>query len=203
MQFSRGAAALAATAVLTGGLAACGEDEPTEPTTTASPIEVDPSSSSSSGPSVSPSKGSSTDAGADLPADLPAAAREETKEGAAAFGKYYYEAFGEATHTGNTAVIEKLDSDSCLVCSDGVTNIKTDAKKGWTRSVNPYTVRNVRVTKRPDEGYKVAMQVKVVAHKRLDADGKANANVRAADYKLTEHIVWEDGRWQVKDWIVT
>lgn len=200
MQFSRGAAALAATAVLTGGLAACGEDEPTEPTTTASPIEVDPSSSTSSGPSVSPS---SAGAGAEMPKDLPAAAREETKEGAAAFGKYYYEAFGDATDTGNTSVIEALHADDCGVCNTAVEGIKEDKGKGWTRSENPYTITNVRASKRPDSGYKVAMSVKVAAHTRVDAKGKSNAHVNATTYTLTEHIVWREGRWEMQDWIVT
>ena len=40
MQSTRGAAILAAVAVLTGGLTACGDDsEPQESTTTASPID--------------------------------------------------------------------------------------------------------------------------------------------------------------------
>lgn len=200
MQFSRGAAALAATAVLTGGLAACGEDEPTEPTTTASPIEVDPSSSTSSGPSVSPT---STGAGAEMPKDMPAAAREETKEGAAAFGKYYLLTYGDAAHTANTTKLEKLDASDCAVCGTAIKNIKADKAKGWMKDKNPYTVSNVVATKRPDEGYKVTMDVEVADHHRVDKTGKVNGDIDAVSYTVTEHVVWQEGVWQIKDWVVT
>ncbi|WP_068324914.1 DUF6318 family protein [Janibacter terrae] len=199
MQFSRGAAALAATAVLTGGLAACGEDEPTEPTTTASPIEVDPSSSSSSGPSVSPT---STGAGAEMPKDLPAAARKETKAGAAAFGKYYYEAMGDASHTGETEELVKLSLKSCPPCEQVLDDIEADAKINRTRGEDPYRFANVRATKRPDAGYKVSMDVTVRAHKVYE-DGKVIGSVDPLQYKLTEHVIWSNGRWQVSDWVIS
>jgi hypothetical protein len=210
VQFTRGAAVLAAAALLTTGLAACGEDEPVEPTssTTVSPLPGDsttsPSSTASgSGSSSGSSSNSATSDGPEMPSDLPEAAREETKEGAAAFGKYYFIQFGEATRTGDTSTIEMLDSADCLVCRDGVENINEDTQKGWTRSKNPYSVTDVQATKRPDEGFKVSMQVKVAAHKRLDSKGQSNGNIKATRYTLTEHVVWVGGKWQILDWIAT
>ncbi|MFJ6132625.1 DUF6318 family protein [Janibacter terrae] len=200
MQFSRGAAAMAATAVLTGGLAACGEDEPTEPTTTASPIEVDPSSSTSSGPSVSPS---STGAGAEMPKDMPAAARKETKAGAAAFGKYYQSAFGDAAASGDTDIIESLRAAECNACIAGEKQIKDDKKKGWVRSANPYSLSEVEATKRPDSGYKVSMAVKAKKHYRVDEAGKANAVVKPVQFTLSQHVTWVDGRWTMQSWIAS
>ncbi|MHA7127003.1 DUF6318 family protein [Janibacter indicus] len=206
MQLQRSTIAWATALVIGGTLAGCGGNEPTEPTTAASANRDSgspASSESSSATGSATSSGDSSSDTADLPTDLPAEARKESKEGAAAFGKYYYEAFGDASHTGRTTVIEQLDSKDCGVCGRGVRNIQSDAEKGWTRSVNPYTIRNVEATKRPDLGYEVTMRVNVVAHERIDADGKANGKVRAADYTLTEHLVWENGRWHVLDWLVT
>ncbi|WP_068266574.1 DUF6318 family protein [Janibacter limosus] len=138
-----------------------------------------------------------------MPSDLPDAAREETKAGAAAFGKYYYEALGEASHTGETSSVKQLDAKDCNVCSTAVNNIDKEHAKGWSRSMNPYTVSRVKAVERPDTGYKVSMEVKVAAHKRVDKDGKENGNVKAINYTLTEHVIWQDGRWQMLDWIVT
>ncbi|MDN5717921.1 MAG: DUF6318 family protein [Janibacter sp.] len=138
-----------------------------------------------------------------MPSDLPDAAREETKAGAAAFGKYYYETFGNATDSGQTGDLEKLSADECKVCSTSVSGIQADMKKGWTRSENPYSITNVKAQKRSDSGYKVSMSVKVAAHTREDANGKENGHVKATTYTLTQHVAWENDRWQMLDWIVT
>lgn len=208
MQSTRGAAILAAVAVLTGGLAACGDDsEPQESTTTASPIDRStdsPSSSessSSSGSETSSGDGSGDDA--ELPDDLPAEARKNTKEGAAAFGEYYYDALGEAALSGETSDLEMLEGKGCGVCATARENILEDAKKGWTRSKNPYSMTNVKATKRPDVGFKVSMDVAVAPHTRVDDKGKANGHVKATQYTLSEHVEWRDGRWQMLDWVVT
>lgn len=202
VQFTRGASALAATALLVTGLSACGDD-PDEPPITLSSSSDDSTSSSSSSSSSSSASSSSTSSDVDLPDDIPAAALENTKAGAAAFGEYYYLKFGEATHTGKTTDIKKLGASNCKICSNSVTSIEADAAKGWTRSENPYSMSNVKAQKRPDEGYKVSMDVKVSAHKREDASGKENGHIKATAYTLTEHVIWQSGRWQVKDWIVT
>lgn len=208
VQFTRGAAVLAAAALVTGGLTACGEDEPVDPSSssTVSPLPGNSTTGSSSSSTTSSSSAASSDSSGsdgDLPEDLPEAAKEETKEGAAAFGKYYYEKFGEATDTGDTSELETLQAGECGVCATAVKGIQADKKKGWTRSENPYAITNVKATKRPDTGYKVAMDVRVAAHTREDADGKENGHVDATAYKLTEHVAWQNGRWQMLDWIVT
>lgn len=209
MRFHRGTAACAVALVIVSGLAGCGDEEPTEPFETKEPTSQRSSSgatgSSSSG-SGSSSSGSSSSGGTssdDLPADLPEAAREETKEGAAAFGEYYFMTYGEAAHTGDTSTLKALGATDCTICSNGVDKIKNDAAKGWTRSKNPYHVSKVEATKRPDEGYKVSMSVKVDEHDRVDSKGKSNGTVEATQYTLTEHVVWKSGRWHIQDWVVT
>lgn len=203
VQSTRGPAICAAIALMAGGLAACGEDEPTEPTTTASPISVDTESPSSSASGSSGSSSPASSDASDLPKDLPATAREETSKSAAAFGKYYLLAYGDAARSGNTSTLKKLDTSDCSVCSTAIENIKADKAKGWTKDKNPYTVSNVAASPRPDEGYKVSMDVKVASHHRVDSGGKVNGDVKATSYTVTEHVVWEDGVWQIKDWVVT
>lgn len=208
VQFTRGAAVLAAAALVTGGLTACGEDEPVDPSSssTLSPLPGNSTAGSSSSSSTSSSSAASSDSSGsdgDLPEDFPDAAKEETKEGAAAFGEYYYATLGDASHTGDTSALEKLGTKDCGVCKTAIENIEEEHNKGWSRSKNPYSMSNVEATKRPDTGYKVSMKVDVAAHKRLDADGKANGIIDATHYTLTEHLVWQDGAWRVKDWIAT
>lgn len=201
VQSTRGPAICAAIALMAGGLAACGEDEPTEPTTTASPISVDTESPSSSSSTSTSSPTSSAD-GADLPSDLPAAARKETKEGAAAFGKYYYEAMGDASHSGKTDELVKLSAESCPPCEQVIKDIESDAKINRTRGEDPYRFTNLKASKRPDEGFKVSMNVQVLAHKVYE-NGKVIGSVDPRKYKLTEHVVWSKGQWQVSDWVIS
>lgn len=202
MQSQRAAAVCAAIALMTGGLAACGDDEPTEPTSTASPISVDKSTSSTS--SSSPASETSTSAGGeDLPKDLPAAARKETKEGAAAFGKYYQTAFGDATASGDTNGIEAMRSEACNACLAGEKQINDDKQKGWVRSTNPYSISKVVATKRPDSGYKVSMNVRAKKHFRVDKSGKSNAVVKPVQFTLSQHVVWNEGSWTMESWIAS
>lgn len=201
MQSTRGAAVCAAIALIAGGLTACGEDKPVDPTTTASPVSVDTGSSTSNSSSSSSSSTSAT-GNVDLPKDYPAEAQKETKAGAAAFGKYYYEKMAEADHTGDTTELQQLSLGSCPPCKQAVTDINADAAKGQTRSADPNTLTDVNATKRPDKGFKVSMEVAVKAH-HVYKDGEILADVKATKYTLTEHVVWSGGRWQIADWVIS
>lgn len=133
---------------------------------------------------------------------MPAVARERTKDGAAAFGKYYYKQGGEAAKTGNVDRLKPLSLASCPPCNELVKSIEDDYKKGRVRGVNPYTLSNVKATKRPDRGYKVTMHVDVAAHKALE-DGEAYGKVDATSYQLTEQVVWQNGAWKIADWSIS
>ena len=207
VQFTRGAAVLAAAALVTGGLTACGEDEPVDPSSssTVSPLPGNSTTGSSSSSTTSSSSAASSDSSgssSDLPDDLPEAAKEETKEGAAAFGKYYYLKMADADHTGDTTDLATLGLDTCPPCAQSIKDIDADAKKGQTRSANPYRITNVESVARPDEGFKVSMDVDVKAH-HVYKDGEVIGDVEARQYKLTEHVVWSDGRWQISDWVIS
>ena len=46
------------------------------------------------------------------------------------------------------------------------------------------------------------MDVNVKPHK-VYQDGKVIGSVDAVDYKLTEHVVWQDGQWKIADWVIS
>ena len=54
------------------------------------------------------------------PTNMPEVAKQRTKEGAAAFGRYYYDQIGEASVSGETDVLVALDLQSCPICADVV-----------------------------------------------------------------------------------
>ena len=198
MRPTRGAAILATAAVLIGGLTACGEDEPTEPTsTTASPIDKGTESES-------PSESSSASGDSDgMPEDMPAEAKEQTKEGAAAFGEYYQTEYGKATVSGDTTTIKSLRSDQCNACIAGEQQIEEDKEKGWVRSSNPYSFTSPTATKRPDEGYKISMDVSAKKHYRVDSTGESNAVIDPVKFTVNQHVVWHGGHWTMNSWIAT
>jgi len=226
VRFGRGAVLLAA-AGMAGGLAGCGGgDEPTEPSTTVSPRTPagqgktsDASQGETSEASGSSSSGASTDesstnssegggssgasVGADgLPHDIAAVANKRNKEGAAAFGKYYYDQIGEASKSGDPSVAEAMALKSCPPCRSFVKNIRGNAEKGLKHAENPYTITAVESSKRPDSGYKVSMDVDVSQHV-VYKNGQAYGEVDATSYHVTQHVVWRSGTWKVADWAIS
>ena len=230
MRFGRGAALLTA-AVMAGGLAGCGGgDEPTEPTTTVSPrtpvgqgktsdasegqtsdasessggsSSGEPTEASSSSSSGDGGGGSDSSAGAgDLPDDMPAVATKQTKEGAAAFGQFYYDQLGVASVSGDPRVLKSLGLPSCPPCEQAVKNIRKDGKKGQHYVDNPYQFEGLEAKRRPDKGYKVWVQVSV-SPVRVVKNGKTLGRVEKANYRLTEQVVWKDGVWRVADWTIS
>lgn len=153
---------------------------------------------SGSGSPAASSSGASTDAGGGS-TDLPAEAKERTKEGAAAFGEYYYEQFGEAIHSGDVSTLDALSAEDCPPCNEAAKQISADHDKGLGADRNPYTQSDVKAQKRPDVGYKVTMNVDVAEYQMVK-DGKAVGQVDARTYQLTEHVVWTDDRWVMSDW---
>lgn len=199
----RQAAVATVIALGTCSMTACGDAG--GPGTSPATAGTDTSTTSPNAPrssSVSLDATSDTDSSAKLPVDLPAAAREETKDGAVTFGKYYYEAVGEASHSGSTTDLATLGMDDCAPCSKVVSKIDEGAKKGQTRGRDPYALSKVRATKRPDEGFKVSMTVVVRAHQVYEK-GTVIGDVEATSYTLTEHVVWDDYKWQIADLVTS
>ncbi|QNF95330.1 DUF6318 family protein [Janibacter sp. YB324] len=186
-------------AILTGGLAACGDNsEPQESTTTASPIDRSTDSTSSSESSSSSGSETSFPSGEGKVAELPEEAKAKTKEGAIAFNEFFEMQMGEALKTGDTATIEEF-SANCAPCDEYVRLTKADAEKGIHMNVNPNKVRDVAATKRQDGGYRVTLTVDASEYHEIKADGSPGRTAEAVTYKLATNTQWSDGHWVIRN----
>jgi hypothetical protein len=102
------AAALGAAVLLAG----CGGGEDEGPAATLPPVTADPTPSA-------------TAAG-----EVPPAAQEATPEGAAEFGRYFYETIDRAFKTLDTTELEAISAPECEVCQRYVTSIRGIAAEG-------------------------------------------------------------------------
>lgn len=207
VQKTRGAALLAATALVMSGLAACGDEGgPGETSSTASPSAEDPSSSetsSSSGDASSGSDSSSSSAGGGEGevAELPAAATKKTKAGAIAFNEFYQRQAGEALKTGQTDLLKQMAYD-CDVCDTYRKKISDRAAKGITMSKNPNSVGKASATPRTDGGYRVTITIQAEEHHEVLKDGSAGRTAKAVTYTLTTDTQWRGGQWEVHDSVI-
>lgn len=199
MQSTRGAAILAAVAVLTGGLAACGDNsEPQESTTTASPIDRSTDSPSPSESSSSSGSETSSPSGEGKVAELPEEAKAKTKEGAIAFNEFYQVQKGEALKSGNTETITKYSSE-CEPCDQYAQATEENEKNGVRMNVNPNKVGDITATKRKDGGYKVTMEVSASEYHEVLANGSPGRTAEAIDYSLVTNTQWVNGHWVIRD----
>ena len=207
VQKTRGAALLAATALVMSGLAACGDEGgPGETSSTASPSAEDPSSSetsSSSGDASSGSDGSSSSAGGGEGevAELPAAATKKTKAGAIAFNEFYQDQLGEALKTGNVAALEEYTA-SCDVCDNFIEKTEANKVKGVTMDRNPYSTHDASASNRPDSGFKVTLTVDSTGYREVLSDGSKGRQAKKTSYKVTTDTQWHEGHWVIRDSVI-
>ena len=118
MRVRRLTATLALSALALSGCSGEGDGEETT-SSTVEPTVIDPSgdSSSTSGSSSSSTSGSSTSSTSEADADgPPAAAKANTKEGAEAFAKWYYEQVGEALTSNDSGIVRRFSTGNCKPC---------------------------------------------------------------------------------------
>lgn len=201
----RGAALVAATALVMSGVAACGDEgEPAESSSTASPSAVEPSSSSESsgsGSSSAPSESSGAEGDGEV-VELPAAAKEQTKEGAIAFNEFYQEQTGEALHSGQAATLEEYSQD-CRVCDGMVKRVREYAAKDITMNKNPNKVQDPKASKRADGGYRVELTVAASSYHQVLSDGSAGPTADAVTFTVVTDTQWTNGHWVIRDQVRT
>ena len=207
MQSTRGAAILAAVAVLTGGLAACGDDsEPEESTTTASPIDPSKSSSTSSDSSSSSESSSesstSSTSGEGKVAELPEEAKAQTKEGAIAFNEWYLNQVGESLKTADSATVRAY-SEGCAFCDEIADTVDQFAKDGIAANKNPYTIKVDSARPRSDSGYRVEMSLDIAEYRKVATDGRKGPQVKPSSITLVTNTQWAGKGWQVHEVVRT
>ncbi|MGN7246900.1 DUF6318 family protein [Janibacter anophelis] len=205
VQFTRGAAVLAAAALVTGGLTACGEDEPVDPssTSTLSPLPGNSTSDASSSSSSSDSSTSSSDSTSEpTNEDVPALATEQSKAGAVAFTTYWFEESGQAVQDGDTAWIDKHADKSCAPCSDFIEGVEMEHEDGLRADRDPISVKDASGTKRDDGGYRVEFTMVSPAYSKVDKAGKVVHKIDPVSATVVTDTQWADGHWVLKDWIL-
>lgn len=116
------AAAVAAAGSLT--LAACTGDTPVAPATTVTqtssttPTTTSTAPLTTSTPPTSTAPSTSTSATDPVLAKIPEAARPQTKEGAAAYGRFFVESLNQAFKIGDPQPLDGLASAKCGTCSN-------------------------------------------------------------------------------------
>jgi hypothetical protein len=110
-------------------LSGCNPGDSPGPGGTSSPVAADtPTATSTPTPTPTPSAvykpADASGPAQNVPVPvLPEVAKTETKEGAEAFVRYWYESLSYSYETGDTKVLEKLSSPGCVFCSglrDGI-----------------------------------------------------------------------------------
>lgn len=199
----RGAALVAATALVMGGVAGCGDEgEPAESSSTVSPSAVEPSSSSEGSGSSTSSSGSSGPEGDGDVVELPAAAEERTKEGAIAFNKFYFAETGRALTTGKTDHLRKY-SDNCLACDDFLKTVDQATADGTRMNRNPTSVAEVSAKRRSDSGYRVELEIRESAYYEVLKDGSKGRTADAASLTLVTDTQWTGQGWVMRDQVRT
>ena len=199
MQSTRGAAILAAVAVLTGSLAACGDNsEPQESTTTASPIDRSTNSPSSSESSSSSGSEASSPSGEGKVAELPEEAKAKTKQGAIAFNEWYQVQMGEALKTGDSSTLRAY-SRGCALCDGLASRVDGYTEKGTRMNVNPNSVTKSSARERDDSGYRVEVDVHASSYHEVLKDGSMGRTADAVDMTLVSNTQWVGKQWQIQE----
>lgn len=203
MRVRRLTATLALSALVLSGCSGEGEGEETT-SSTVEPTVIAPSgdSSSTSGSSSSSTSGSSTSSTSEADADgPPEEAKANTKEGAEAFAKWYWEESGDVYRDGDISALRKAASPECEVCIKSMQGKAADSKKYGFAKENPYTVSVVRSAK--DERGVWRVKVKVVQPEfEYVKDGEATAFIEATQFEVNPELERTVDGWLVRDWLL-
>ncbi|WP_442854193.1 DUF6318 family protein [Aeromicrobium sp. Root495] len=144
-------------------LAACGEPDVKEPTTSATP--------------------STRSTPAPPPPTIPAQAKEDSPEGAAAFVAAWVRQFNHAASSGNTTGLRAISAGSCRTCSKYIRTIEGTYSSGgfyaggaWTLSDFDVTTQGsvrtvfVRAQSVPGGAFRQSSGSQVVASSSVDAE---------------------------------
>jgi hypothetical protein len=197
---SGAAAAVAAAALM---LAGCAGGAPADPGT----VSATPAESATSSPSATPTPTPSAvykPADASGPAQnvpvpvLPEVAKTETKEGAEAFARYWFELLSYGYETGDTERLSALSGPNCVFCMGLVDNIKTAWSDGKWISGGHIETPAVTADAPAGEATRVTLQViqkELVIH---NPDGSPFQEPTAATNSGSQAVAtFEGGDWTI------
>ncbi|RKO26029.1 hypothetical protein D7Z96_04565 [Pseudarthrobacter phenanthrenivorans] len=200
-----GAASAGVVAVLM--LSACAGNAPADPGPESSP----PTASATASPAPTPTPTPSAvykPADASGPAQnvpvpvLPEVAKTETKEGLEAFAKHWFSVLSYSYETGELAVFESIEPQSCAACQKVKEVIADWHSEGrWLVGGQLTTpVADTTFVKDPEGRYKVAVQVHQVPLTYMRADGTvARTDPQTPDQGNLLILKFEDNGWSVSE----
>ena len=199
MRVRRLTATLALSALVLSGCSGEGDGEETT-SSTVKPTVIDPSgdSSSTSGSSSSSTSGSSTRSTSEANADgPPQEAKANTKEGAEAFAKWYYEQVGEALTSNDSAIVRRFSTGNCKPCRALAKRIDENRSKKRHVDSNPYRIDKVSSISDPHVRV-VSLEVTELDHNYVNEDGTTQAvSVSEPKYTIVVNALWENDAWVV------
>lgn len=203
MRVRRLTATLALSALALSGCSGGGDGEETT-SSTVKPTVIDPSgdSSSTSGSSSSSTSGSSTSSTSEADADgPPEEAKANTKEGAEAFAKWYWEENGEASHTGDGSPLREYATSGCDVCEALANGHEEKKEKDLLTKENPYRV--AVTSSRAEAGQRfVTLDIEFDDYYYYDSEGIAKGRVKAQEFQAVLTTNWQSGGWRADNSVV-
>lgn len=195
------ATTIAVSALALTGCSGSGEDEGSDTSSTSRPDTSSSSSSTSGGGSPTSGRQSTTSSSPATEEGPPPEAQANTKEGAEAFAKWYWEENGDAYVTGDTSLLKEASSSQCEVCLSVIRLHDTNSKKYGLAKRNPYTV-NVVASAQDEAGvWRVKLSVNQPKF-RLFKEGAATATVRATKYEVNPQLQRQSDHWLLRDWLM-
>lgn len=164
--------------------AGCEEEDPSDPV-------ASPSGTSDSAP-TSPSE-PTTDAGPVEPT-LPPEAEADTKAGAQAFVKFYWDVVNYARRTGDVSHLRELSVASCAGCNGGIESIEQIYERGGRILGGRFELLSAVPGRTASGACNVSARVKVNRSRTVGA-GDLNKSVRAGEVDFLFGLAYRNGSW--------
>lgn len=195
------AAAMAVSALALTGCSGSGEDEGSDTSSTSRPDTSSSSSSTSGGGSPTSGRQSTTSSSPATEEGPPPEAQANTKEGAEAFAKWYWEENGSAVTDGDTTTWRAYSADSCKVCTEAIATLEQVTGKYGFAATNPYTVDVLGSDQDSSGVWRVKLKVSFPRY-ALRKNGKVTTHAKAGSYEVNPELGRENDDWRVVDWLL-
>ncbi|MFC0358845.1 DUF6318 family protein [Kytococcus schroeteri] len=159
----------------------------------------DASPSGGSGAPTSPAPNTS-DGETPAPPVMPAAAKENTAEGAEAFGIWYLKTLNHLYQHPKAGVLEEFSETSCGTCAQLESTVRESAAEGHRATSSPMKIRpTARVTPLGGKKWMVGVRFDQLKTDYVDESGAVVESVpRSRNSGFSMRLVFQDG-WHIVD----
>jgi hypothetical protein len=133
---------------------------------------------------------------------LPEAAKAETKEGAIAFARYWFDLLSYGYETGDLTALEAVISPSCEPCTNAKKVIDAWHSEGrWLVGGKVAAIAtSTTFSKGADSTYQVAVQARQTALTYMRQDGSvARSDPQPDDTRNLLFVAYENGSWRLSN----